>query len=88
MNTLENFTMEVTNVNELLKVFRLFYYLGNSKYSNEPVGLLTIFGDLEKGKYRIARFNDWLVFKLQDQYCRLNLERLNKYIESLNIKER
>ena len=87
MNTLENFTIEVTNINELLKVFKLFYYLGNSKYSNEPVGLLTIFGDLEKGKYRIARFNDWLVFKLQDQYCRLSLEGLNKYIESLNIKE-
>ena len=88
LNDLEFMTCEVMHIGRFLEKFTLFSYIRNENYSDNQEGLLDILYNLDKDKYKIARFDNWLIFKLQDQYCRLSLERLNKYIESLNIKER
>ena len=88
MNNLEFMTCEVVHIERFLEKFNLFYYLRNESYSDNQEELLDILYNIDKDKYKIARFDNWLIFKFQGFHCRLSLERLNKYIKSLNIKER
>lgn len=88
LDTLENLTVEVVLIAKLLKEFNLFYYLGAGRCIDEPYHIIDLLDGLDRGRWKVARFNDWLLFKYNNQYCRLSLNKLNSFIDFLNIKER
>ena len=88
LTTLETLTTEVVLIAKLLKDFNLFYYLGSARRIDRPYSLIELLDGLDKRRWYSARFNDWILFKYNGQYCRLSLKKLDSFINSLDIKKR
>ena len=58
MNDLELMTCEVIHIERFLEKFNLFYYLRNESYSDNQEDLLDILYNIDKDKYKIARFDN------------------------------
>ena len=58
MSDLEFMTCEVIHIERFLEKFNLFYYLRNESYSDNQEDLLDILYNIDKDKYKIARFDN------------------------------